>query len=440
MQYTESSTRCPKGNEEADPSAVKVKTVVEQVNDPRRKQGTRFSLASMLFLALAAILSNHVSELAIAQWGAAQSDEVKHALGFANGITPHQSTIPRLFRRLNADEVEAAFRRLLLPLVQTDHEQRGSRAVAIDGKAQRGRLKFEQAEAYPVHAVSVVDHQTGIVLTQGHVQRPDPPAPSTLAATKSPCPPPPKKSKRAEEKAKKEQEEQKMKSELAVASLLLGHIDWNGKVLTGDALYCQRCLCHALRLAGGDYLFLVKGNQPQLLEEIRLLFAPPEPPKRAGEGILHLPEQHAQTAEVGHGRIDIRRIRVSSELQGYSDWPGLEQVFEIRRGYQSKGVWKESVRYGVTSLPALIATPASILKGKRGHWGIENGLHYVKDVTLGEDRSTIHAENGPKIMAALRNTALSLLRHAGFSTIAARLRYNSVHPEAALALLSLSLG
>ena len=69
---------------------------------------------------------------------------------------------------------------------------------------------------------------------------------------------------------------------------------------------------------------------------------------------------------------------------------------------------------------------------------IENGLHYVKDVTMGEDRSTVHADNGPKIMAALRNTALSLLRLAGVSTIAARLRYNCGHPQAALYLLSLS--
>jgi hypothetical protein len=131
---------------------------------------------------------------------------------------------------------------------------------------------------------------------------------------------------------------------------------------------------------------------------------------------------------------------VSSELKGYSDWPWIEQVFEIRRGYQSKGIWKESVRYGVTSLPATFAIPARILKLKRGHWGIENGLHYVKDVTLGEDKSTVHADHGPKIMAALRNTALSLLRRAGYSTIAARLRYNSLHPQAALAVLFLSLG
>ena len=131
-------------------------------------------------------------------------------------------------------------------------------------------------------------------------------------------------------------------------------------------------------------------------------------------------------------------MRVSSELKGYSDWPGLEQVFEIRRRWRSKGQWQEAVLYGVTSLPAAIALPERLLKLKRGHWTIENRLHYVKDVTMREDQSTVHKDNGPKIMAALRNTVVSLLRRAGFSTIAARMRYNSGHPDATLQVLSLS--
>ena len=183
----------------------------------------------------------------------------------------------------------------------------------------------------------------------------------------------------------------------------------------------------------------MKGNQPQLFEDLRLLFAPLSPAKRAGEGIFRLPEQHAQTKDQAHGRLEFRSIRVSSELQGYSDWPGLEQVFEIRRRWRSNGQWHEAVHYGVSSLPAAIAIPERLLKLKRGHWTIENRLHYVKDVTMREDQSTLHTDNGPKIMAALRNTVVSLLRRAGFSTIAARMRYNSIHPEAALQVLSCSL-
>ena len=423
MQYTESVVDCLKELVQDHPEPIDWHSACEQVNDPRRKQGKRFSITAILLLAMAAILSNHVWELAIAQWGAGQSEEVKKALGFEKGVTPHQSTIHRLFRKVSAEELEAAFRRIFLHILQKEEEQRGANAVAIDGKAQRGRLKFEEEHDYPVHAVSLVDHQTGIVLTQGHVEKTDVVPTSKLTGATE----------------QEEQEEKKQKSELAVASRLIHHIDWKGKVLSGDALYCQRCLCYALRQAGGDYLFLVKGNQPHLFDDLRLLFAPPAPAKRAGEGILRLPEQHAQTTEKGHGRVDIRSIRVSSELKGYSDWPGLEQVFEIRRRWLSKGEWHEAVRYGVTSLPATIAIPERLLKLKRGHWTIENGLHYVKDVTMGEDKSMTHCDNGPKIMAALRNTAVSLLRHAGFSTIAARMRYNSTHPQAALEVLSLSL-
>lgn len=428
MQYTESVLECLKGKAQQYAEGIDWQKACEQVNDPRRTQGQRFRLTSILLLALAAMLSNHLSELAIAQWGAGQSEEVKRALGFENGVTPHQSTIQRLFRRLNVEEVEAAFRGITLSFLQPAQTARGNCGVAIDGKAQRGRLPFEEQQSYPIHAVSLLDHQTGIVLTQGHVQASDVQAPveEKQLATKKAL------------SDEEEQEEKKARSELAVAARLLPLIDWRGKVLTGDALYCQRTLCSALREAGGDYLFLVKGNQPRLLEDLHLLFAPVPAPTRKGEGILRLPEQEAHTTQKGHGRVELRSIRVSGELKDYSDWPGLEQVFEIRRRFQSKGVCKEAIRYGVTSLPAVIALPEALLTFKRGHWSIENALHYVRDASMGEDKSTVHCDNGPKIMSACRNMVISLLRHAGFSTIAARLRYNSGHPQAALAVLSLS--
>ncbi len=453
MKYTEAIQKCLKerGIEQEDPRLRDWHKALAHVKDPRRKQGQRFTLTSMLLLALAAILSNHVSELAIAQWGAGQSEEVKQALGFEKGVTPHQTTIQRLFRRLSIEELEEAFRGMFVHLFEQNKEERGAYAVAIDGKAQRGRLKFEEEGSYPIHAVSIVEHETGIVLTQGHVERGDTETKSkpmdeetesepTDKKTGKKGKPKGKKGEPKEEEKENEQEKKKQRSELAVAYRLIAHIDWKGKVLTGDALYCQRWLCAAILLAGGDYVFIVKANQPHLFEDLRLLFAPPAPANRAGTGILRLPEQHAQATDKGHGRLEIRSIRVSSELKGYSDWPGLDQVFEIRRCWQYKGEWREEVRYGITSLPATLAIPQRLLKLKRGHWTIENRLHYVKDVTMGEDRSTVHTDNGPKIMAALRNTAVSLLRRAGFSTIAARMRYNCGHPQAALHVLSLSLG
>src|SRR5437588_10709783 len=114
MQYTESVVNCLKGRAQDHPELIDWPSACEQVKDPRRKQGQRFTLTSILLLALAAILSNHVSELAIAEWGAGQSDEVKKALGFEKGIPPHQTTIQRLFRRLSVEELEAACRRIFL--------------------------------------------------------------------------------------------------------------------------------------------------------------------------------------------------------------------------------------------------------------------------------------------------------------------------------------
>jgi hypothetical protein len=155
-------------------------------------------------------------------------------------VTPHQTTIQRLFRRLNIEEIEAAFRQMFLQSLNNDQGKRGGCAVSIDGKVQKGRLKFEEENGYRVHAVSMVDHQTGTVLTQGHVEKTDVETKSKQKARKS-------QSKLTGEQEQEEQEEKKQKSELAVASRLIQHIDWQGKVLTGDALYCQRGLCSALR-------------------------------------------------------------------------------------------------------------------------------------------------------------------------------------------------
>ena len=173
MQYTESIVDCLKGRTQEHREAIDWQRACEQVKDPRRKQGKRFSIASILLLALAAMLSNHLSELAIAEWGAGQSEEIKKALGFEKGVTPHQTTIQRLFRRLNVEEVESAFRDIFLALSNKEKGQRGECAVSIDGKVQKGRLKFEEKNGYPIHAVSLVEHQTGIVLLQGHVEKTD---------------------------------------------------------------------------------------------------------------------------------------------------------------------------------------------------------------------------------------------------------------------------
>ncbi|MDO8671650.1 MAG: ISAs1 family transposase [Dehalococcoidia bacterium] len=377
------------------PSALFV--AFTSVADPRRRQGVRFALSAILALATAAILSNHLTVLAIAEWGASQHSNLLLILGFPDGVTPHQSTLQRLFGKLNPDHLSAALNSYFTPS-SFSTRPRGSEGVAIDGKAQRGRLSFEHSGS-PVHALSAFLHDHGIVLAQEPID--------------------------SEGKA------DKTEAELTVAPALIKRIDWKGRVFTGDALFCQRNLCQQVVDAGGDYLLMVKDNQRTLHEDIRLLF------ESASEALPLADRREVTTIDHGHGRhYDTRQLIASTDLVGYSDWPALTQVFRLERSWQQRGEIKQEVQYGITSLPPAVADAARLLALKRGHWQIENSLHYVKDVTLGEDRSLIHVGNGPSVMAMLRDLILSLLHQNGCQKIAQRLRFNSCHPECSVALVA----
>lgn len=377
-----------------------------RIPDPRRAQGRRYSVAAILSLAVVAVLANHTSVLAMAEWAARQTRQVRRALGFVRDTTPHQTTIARLLGRLDPAAVAAAVQRVFDPLTPGELRPRGSQGVALDGKAQRGRLRHGATPTHPIHAVSAFCHDLGGVLAQLVVDA------------------------------------QQHEAELTVAPEIIGQIDWQGRVLTGDALYCQQNLCTQVVEAGGDYLLIVKENQPTLLADIMQVFAPltTEELARTGVHTLHpLSIQTYRTVEKGHGRLEERHIRVSSELEGYSWWPYLVQVFEYTRRWTTKGVTKQQVRHGITSLPATVSSAAQLAALKRGHWQVENGLHYVKDVTLGEDASQTHVGAGADVAGMIRNTAITLLRGAGYRSIAARLRHNSGCPHDALVLLGLQV-
>lgn len=150
MQSTAASTLPATPHVRITVPAPDLRAAFAQAPDPRRQQGTRYPLAAVLSLAVAAILANHRSLLAIAEWGAAQSAAIKHALGFPKALTPHGSTLQRLFRRLDPTALEAALTASLDPDLPAERRPRGSQGVAIDGKAQRGRLRHEPSRTHPV--------------------------------------------------------------------------------------------------------------------------------------------------------------------------------------------------------------------------------------------------------------------------------------------------
>ena len=169
-----------------------------------------------------------------------------------------------------------------------------------------------------------------------------------------------------------------------------------------------------------------------MYHDLRLLFDPP--PSLAALPLLD--QREARTLDRGHGRRDdMRHLVASTDLNGYVDWPGLAQVFRLRRTWREHGQPKQALHYGITSLSPEAGSPERLLALTRAHWRSENGLHRVKDVALGEDQSTIHRGQGPTVMALLREAALNLLRRNGVRQISARWRYHSQHLAAAVALL-----
>ncbi len=175
-----------------------------------------------------------------------------------------------------------------------------------------------------------------------------------------------------------------------------------------------------------DYVFTVKDNQPTLkthIEDLNLTDAQP----------------HYQTADKGHGRIEVRSIWTSEELNDFLEFPYVRQVFCIRRNVTHLRKNKESSEtvYGITSLSPAQASPQRILELNRGQWSIENRLHWVRDVTFDEDRSQIRTGAGPRVMASLRNLVISILRRCGATNIAKTLRSFAFKTHLALRVIGL---
>lgn len=196
----------------------------------------------------------------------------------------------------------------------------------------------------------------------------------------------------------------------------------------------------------------VKGNQPGLGAAIQQLLerasAGTKGPALGKQRVQALGDQlgwparrTAQTHEVGHGRLERRRIcvvTVPAALEWLA-WPGRQQVFALQREtrFKKSGQRRCETVYGITSLNEHQADAATLLKMVRAHWQIENGLHWVRDVTFEEDHNRARSGHLPQVLAAVRNTAISLLRRNGATNIAAACRACAAQPWTALNLIGI---
>lgn len=358
-----------------------------QVPDPRHRKGQRFSWPFLLTLILAAVASDQHDAHAIAHWVHLHATELRAYLQPPRPEMPSESTFKRVLRQINVQALERQLARFTQAQVAPPPRLRG---LAVDGKELRG----VRAHGRRLILVSLVEHADGRVLAQRAV------APH--------------------------------RGEVSAARPLLRR-NLSGVVVTADALFTQRRLARQIRARRGHYLMMVKRNQPELYEAIALLFDQP-PWTRQEQGQEY---QQVITRSRGHGRREQRHLECSTALSEYLDWPGLGQVLRRQcvRVNRKTGEVQRQTRYAVTSLRPKHAGAAELEALWRGHWTIENRVHRVRDVTMGEDASQLRKGNAPQVLAALRNALLSLWRNQGRQNIADALRDHAASVPRALQLI-----
>ena len=206
---------------------------------------------------------------------------------------------------------------------------------------------------------------------------------------------------------------EKQTNELKTAIPLLEAIEIRGKTISADALLTQRELARYLvEERSAHYHFTVKGHQQHLLEATAFYF----------EHCTHPP--NFTTTDGDHGRIETRKIWVTTELNHYLNFPHVGQAFMVERRTINKKSGKErrEITYGITSKPPDVANAQQVLQDNRSHWAIENSCHYIIDWNYDEDRSRIRCGHGPENVTRLRRFAISIITSKGSRSVAQKMR------------------
>jgi predicted transposase YbfD/YdcC len=359
------------------------------IDDPRTRAGRRHPLVAILAIAAAAVLAGAKSMTAIAEWATDMPQTVLAALGARRDpltgyrTAPSEATIRRTLARLEPEALAAA---IGAGFAYCDRPDRRRRAVAVDGKTLRGARR----DGRQVHLLAVMDHTTRTVLAQRQVDG----APGEVPGFQP----------------------------------LLAELDLAGVVVTADALQTRREAAEFLvTVKQAHYLFTVKANQPTLLARC-----------------AHLPWHNVpvldRTRDRAHGRVELRTLKAVT-VAGFT-FPHAAQVIQVTRKTRDLRTrrWRTVAVYAITSLAFAQASPARLADLIRGHWTIENGLHYVRDVTFAEDASQVRAGTAPQVMACLRNLAIGALSHARPVNLATALRHHARDPIRPLATLGITCG
>lgn len=270
--------------------------VFATIPDFHHARGKRHSLQALLLLACVAMLAGARGQSGIADWAKNYGEPWRTRLGFTHPKGPSQSTVQRVFARIAVETLESQLARWMQQVIAalTTDARDGS---ALDGAAMDGKTLRMSARcgASDAHLLSLFSHHLGVVLGE------------VAVADKT--------------------------NEITASADVLALLLLTGVVITGDAMFTQHAIAETILDAGNDYLLMVKENQPTLHEEIAILFADPDAACSS-----------AEETSVHSQRVEQRRLRASTELVGYTDWPGLAQTLCIERrvtdGRREKRMWK----------------------------------------------------------------------------------------------------
>lgn len=326
--------------------------VFADLEDPRTGNAKRHELLEILLIGLCTVLCGGETCTDMVRFGRAKHTFLEEVLTLRHGIPSHD-TFSRVFRLLDPAQFQACFLTFMRRFAEGCQG-----VVALDGKTLR--RSFDRASsASPLHLVSAWAVEQRLVLAQRAV----------------------------EDKS----------NEITAVPQLLKMLCLQGVVVTADALNCQRAIAAQVIEQGGDYVLALKANQGTLFADVQLFVDDPKTPLARAESV-----------DGDHGRIEVRQAALSHDiawLQAHHAWPGLRAIGKVTAARETPAKTSIETRYFLMSQ---ILTPERFLAIVRAHWGIENGLHWVLDVTMNEDQMRNRKDNGPENLALLRRLALNL--------------------------------
>lgn len=335
-------------------------THFSELPDTRESWKVHHLLTKILLLCLCAVISGADTIKDIATYGKTKLEFLRQFSPFVHG-SPSKDTIGRVLANLNAKAFQACF----LEWVQSIQQSLEENIVAIDGKQLRH--SFDTAQG-PLHLVSAWSNEQQLVLAQEAV------------ADKS--------------------------NEITAIPQLLQLLVLKGAIVTIDAMGCQKEIAQKIIDAKADYVLALKGNQKTLEEDVVQFFE-----QQLKESFRYSKVERYKTLEKGHGRIESRIYYSTDDVewlrQYHGDWPKLNSIGMVESQRTEKGETVTEKRYYISSLPQNVKLLA---KAVRGHWGIENKLHWVLDVVFREDECSVRKDHAPRNFSTIRQIGLNLIR------------------------------